>query len=327
VLHGEFDEQEQLAFGRELAAAVGYDFQRGRCDLTPHPFMTKFSLGDVRITTRVDRHNLGDCMFSMLHEAGHALYEQGIDRSFEGLPIAGGASSGVHESQSRLWENVVGRSDGFWAHYYPSLVAHFPEQMAAYGVDEFVRAINRVRPSLIRTEADEVTYNLHVMIRFDLEVALIEGNLSVADLPDAWHARYREDLGVSAPDHTDGVLQDVHWYGGLIGGAFQGYTLGNVMSAQFYGAAVRAHPHIPSDVSAGRFDDLRGCLTDNVYRHGAKFLPAELLLRATGEGLRIEPYLGYLREKYGRLYGIELGPTAGAGSGAAIESAVADARE
>jgi carboxypeptidase Taq len=261
-------------------------------------------------------------MFSMLHEAGHALYEQGIDPSYEGLPLAGGTSSGVHESQSRLWENVVGRSAAFWSHHYPALVAHFPDQLSRYGVNEFVRAINRVQPSLIRTEADEVTYNLHVMIRFDLEVALIEGRLSVADLPDAWRARYKEDLGVSAPDDTDGVLQDVHWYGGLVGGAFQGYTLGNVMSAQFYDAAVRAHPSIPSDVAAGRFDDLRAWLTNHVYRHGAKFLPAELLLRATGESLRIEPYLGYLKEKYGALYGIDLG----AGNGAAVADVAADSR-
>ncbi len=305
VLHRGYAADEQMAYSKELVKAVGYDFDRGRADLTPHPFMTKFSLGDVRITTRVNEDDLGDCLFSMLHEAGHALYEQGVDRSFEGTPLADGTSSGVHESQSRLWENVVGRSPAFWSHFYPGLQAHFPAKLGGVARGDFVRAINVVKPSVVRTESDEVTYNLHVMIRFDLELAMLEGRLAPADLPRAWHERYQSDLGVTSGDDRDGVLQDVHWYGGIIGGAFQGYTLGNVMSAQFFEAAVSASPGIPADIAAGRFDQLHGWLLENVYRHGAKFAPLDLLKRATGSDLTLTPYLGYLRNKYGPLYGID----------------------
>jgi carboxypeptidase Taq len=303
-LRQEFPIDRQLAFGETVVRDLGYDFERGRIDLTLHPFMTKFSLGDVRITTRVDERDFGQALFSSMHEAGHAMYEQGVDRSFEGSPLAGGASSGVHESQSRLWENVVGRSPGFWLNYYPRLQAAFPEQFNAVPRDEFVRAINRVTPSLIRTDADEVTYNLHVMIRFDLELAMLEGRLSIADLPEAWRERYTQDLGVTPEDDKDGVLQDVHWFGGLIGGAFQGYTLGNIMGAQFYEAAVSAHPEIPGQIEVGEFDTLRGWLVDNLYRHGRKFTAQELLERATGSPLTIEPYMRYLHGKYGALYSL-----------------------
>ena len=300
-----FPEPSQLAFGEEVIRDLGYDFDRGRIDKTLHPFMTKFSLGDVRITTRVEENDLGQALFSTMHEAGHAMYEQGIDRSYEGTPLGGGTSSGVHESQSRLWENVVGRSQGFWSHYYPSLQQTFPDQLGDVDVLDFVKAVNKVEASLIRTDADEVTYNLHVMIRFDLELAMLEGDLAVSDLPEAWRERYQSDLGVASPDDKNGVLQDVHWFGGTIGGAFQGYTLGNIMSAQFYDAAVRAHSEIPDQIAEGRFDTLRGWLTDNVYRHGSKFTASELLQRATGSDLTIEPYMGYLRNKYGALYGLE----------------------
>jgi carboxypeptidase Taq len=280
----------------------GYDFERGRQDKTHHPFMTKFSLGDVRITTRVKEDDLSDALFSTLHEAGHAMYEQSIDPSFEGTPLAGGTSAGVHESQSRTWENIVGRSRGFWEFFFPRLKHAFPDQLAGVSFDTLYRAINRVERSLIRTDADEVTYNLHVMIRFDLELDLLEGKLEVKDLPDAWHARYEADLGLRAPDDRDGVLQDVHWYGGTVGGMFQGYTLGNVMSAQFYEAALRAHPEITNEIRQGRFATLRGWLTENIYRHGSKFTAAEIVERATGTPMSVEPYLRYLIRKYGELY-------------------------
>jgi carboxypeptidase Taq len=252
----------------------------------------------------VRENDLTDALFSTLHEAGHALYEQGIRADLEGTPLAGGASSGIHESQSRLWENLVGRSRGFWEHFYPRLQAAFPAQLGAVPLDAFHRAINRVARSLVRTDADEVTYNLHVMIRFDLELALLEGRLAIADLPAAWHARYREDLGLTAPDDRDGVLQDVHWYGGLIGGAFQGYTLGNILSAQFFEAAVRARPSIPAEIARGEFTGLHAWLREHVYQHGAKFTAAELVERATGEPPSIEPYLRYLWGKFGPLYGL-----------------------
>jgi len=297
-----YPEAQQLAFGQEVIKAFGFDFNRGRQDKTHHPFMTKFSLGDVRITTRVKERDLSDALFSTMHEAGHAMYEQGIRMDFEGTPLAGGTSSGVHESQSRTWENLVGRSKDFWMFYYPKIQAAFPDQLKGVSFETFYRAINKVERSLIRTDADEVTYNLHVMVRFDLEIALLEGTLAICDLPEAWHARYQSDLGLRAPDDRDGVLQDVHWYGGTIGGSFQGYTLGNVISAQFFESALQAQPNIPVQMRAGHFDALHGWLTENVYQHGSKFTAHEIIQRATGRSLTIEPYIHYLRTKYGELY-------------------------
>jgi carboxypeptidase Taq len=304
VLRRHYPKQPQLDFAYELAKAFGYDPQRGRLDLTAHPFMTKFSPGDVRITARVKEDDLGDALFSVLHEAGHALYELGIDTAYDGTPLNGGTSAGVHESQSRLWENVVGRSRGFWEHTYGDLQKVFPDQLGDVPLDVFYRAINKVQPSLIRTDADEVTYNLHVMIRFDLELDLLDGKLSIRDLPEAWHSRYQSDLGVRAPSDVDGALQDVHWYGGVIGGAFQGYTLGNIISLQFYEAALKANPHIPTEIAQGKFDTLRTWLTENVYSHGSKFTTADLLERVTGGPLTIAPYIRYLRSKYGELYSL-----------------------
>jgi carboxypeptidase Taq len=301
-LHGHYPEAQQFGFGEAIIKAYGYDFNRGRQDKSPHPFMTKFSIGDVRITTRVREDNLGDALFSTLHEAGHALYEQGIDPTLEGALLASGTSSAVHESQSRLWENIVGRSWQLWNHYYPQVQEIFPHQLRHVSLDAFYRAINKVQPSLIRVDADEVTYNLHVIIRFELELALLEGQLSVRELPEAWRAAYAESLGVTPPDDRDGVLQDVHWFAGLVGGQFQGYTLGNILSAQFYSAAVRAHPEIPAEIGGGKFNNLHGWLRENIYRHGAKFTTAELVERVTGGPLILEPYLGYLRTKYGALY-------------------------
>ena len=301
-LRQHFPEKLQLAFGRTIIEQYGYDFERGRQDKTHHPFMIKFALGDVRITTRVNENNLNDALFSTLHEAGHGLYEQGMLAELEGTPLDGGTSSGIHESQSRLWENLVGRGRLFWQHYYPQVQNAFPEQLGDVSLDTFYRAINKVERSLIRTEADEVTYNLHVMIRFDLELALLEGSLAVKDLPDAWHARYQSDLGFQAPDDTDGVLQDVHWYSGLVGGAFQGYTLGNIMSAIFFDQALAAHPAIPSQIGQGEFGTLHGWLKENIYQHGSKFTANELIERITGQPLTIAPYIRYLRRKFGELY-------------------------
>lgn len=303
-LRRNYPKAQQIAFGESVIRAFGYDFSRGRQDETHHPFMTKFAHDDVRITTRVDEHDLGSALFSTMHEAGHALYELGIDPAYASTALDTGASAGVHESQSRLWENIVGRSRRFWEHYYPALQAAFPAQLADVDVDAFHRAVNRVSPSLIRTEADEVTYNLHVIIRFGLELELLEGKLSIDDLPEAWHARYQENLGVAAPDDRDGVLQDVHWFGGPIGGSFQGYTLGNIMASQFYAAAVAAHPAIEDEIGAGRFTTLHTWLRDNIYRHGAKYTAQELLLRVTGQPLTLTPYLTYLRTKYNAIYGL-----------------------
>jgi carboxypeptidase Taq len=302
VLKQHFPEEKQWQFGLDVIRQLGYDFERGRLDKTHHPFMTKFSLGDVRITTRVNENELGEALFSTIHEAGHAMYEQGINPEYEGTPLAQGASSGIHESQSRLWENLVGRSWEFWEYFYPKLQAVFPDQLHSVSLDSFYRAINKVEPSLIRTDADELTYNLHVMIRFDLELALLEGKLAVKDLPEAWRERYRTDLGIAPPDDRDGVLQDVHWYVATIGGVFQGYTLGNIWSAQFYDAARKAHPEIPVEMRRGNFSTLHHWLKENVYRHGSKYTPEELVQKATGEPLTIEPYVRYLKTKFGQLY-------------------------
>jgi carboxypeptidase Taq len=301
-LHAHYPQQAQLAFGRQVIKQFGYDFDRGREDLSPHPFTTSFSIGDVRITTRVRENDLSEALFGTLHEAGHGMYEQGINPDYEGLPLADGASSGVHESQSRLWENVVGRSRDFWKHFYPGLQQIFPNQLGQVPLDSFYRAINKVAPSLIRTEADEVTYNLHVMLRFDLELAMLEGRLAVKDLPDAWRARFRQDFGISPENDADGVMQDMHWFGGRIGGAFQGYTLGNVLSAQFFEAALKAHPEIEKQISGGEFGTLLAWLRTEIYALGRKYLPEELVERVTGSPMTAGPYLAYLQRKFGELY-------------------------
>ncbi|MCL7452502.1 MAG: carboxypeptidase M32 [Anaerolineae bacterium] len=298
----QYPEAPQWEFGLDVVRRLGYDLARGRQDKSPHPFTTMFSIGDVRITIRVRERDLGEALFGSIHEAGHAMYEQGVDRGLEGTPLAEGTSAGVHESQSRLWENVVGRSRSFWSFYYPRLQAVFPEQLGEVSLDTFYRAVNKVQRSLIRTEADELTYNLHVMLRFDLELEMLEGKLAVRDLPEAWRERFRTDLGIVPSDDRDGVLQDVHWYWGFIGGAFQGYTLGNILSALFFEAALQEHPGIPDEMEQGEFGTLLGWLQQKIYRHGRKLTADELAQRITGGPMRIEPYMSYLRNKYGALY-------------------------
>ena len=305
-LRGPFPEATQLEFSRRACEAIGYDFARGRLDKTFHPFCTKFGTNDVRITTRIRTDDLGDCLFSCLHEAGHGMYEQGVDSRLVGTPLGHGVSAGVHESQSRLWENIVGRSRGFWQHAYPDLQRTFPSQLGSVPLDVFYRAINKVSRSLIRTDADEVTYNLHVMLRFDLEVDLLEGRLAVKDLPEAWRARMLADVGIAPDDDRDGCLQDVHWYGGWIGGSFQGYTIGNILAAQLYDAALRDHPAIPAEIERGEFAPLAKWMRENLYRHGAKLPPDTIIERATGSPLNIAPYMAYLRGKYGNLYALPL---------------------
>ncbi len=301
-LHQLYPADRQLAFGLDVVRHFGYDFRRGRQDITHHPFMTKMSLGDVRITTRVKENDLGEAVFSTMHESGHAMYEQGINMAYEGTPLADGASSGVHESQSRTWENLVGRSRGFWEFFFPKLKQVFPDQLKSVNADRFYRAINKVQRSLIRTDADEVTYNLHPIIRFDLELQMLEGKLEVRDLPQVWRERYTNDIGITPTDDKDGVLQDVHWYSGVIGGAFQGYTLGNLMGAQFFAEALKAQPDIPSQSARGEFGTLHDWLRGNIYQHGAKFTAAELMQRVTGRPLSIDPYIDYLKTKYGAIY-------------------------
>lgn len=301
-LRQHFPEAAQLAFSYRVLEQMGYDLQRGRQDKTLHPFMTNFSIDDVRITTRVYEHDLGQGLFSTIHEMGHAFYEMGSNPAFEGTPLAGGVSSGVHESQSRLWENQVGRSRPFWQYFYPQLQAAFPNQLKDVALETFYRAINKVARSLIRTDADEVTYNLHVMIRFDLELALLEGKLAVRDLPEAWNDRYQTDLGITPTTDSDGVLQDVHWYSGRIGGMFQGYTIGNLMSAQFFAAALAENPAIPEQIEQGNFQPLHDWLKDKIYQHGCKYTADETVQRVTGNPLSTAPLISYIRSKYSELY-------------------------
>jgi carboxypeptidase Taq len=301
-IHLIYPAEKQLAFGLEVVKRFGYDFNRGRQDLTHHPFMTKFSLGDVRITTRVHEDDLSGAIFSTMHESGHAIYEQGINMAYEATPLGTGTSSGAHESQSRTWENLVGRSRSFWEYFYPRLQEVFPQQLKSVKLDAFYRAINKVQRSLIRIDADEVTYNLHPIIRFDLELQLLEGKLAVRDLPEAWRARYTSDIGITPHDDKDGVLQDVHWFAGFIGGSFQGYTLGNIMGAQFFAQALKQHPEIPNQIEHGDFDTLRNWLTQNIYQYGSKFTAGELIQRVTGGPLSVDPYIQYLKTKYGELY-------------------------
>jgi carboxypeptidase Taq len=297
-----YPETDQLEFCKEVLQQIGYDYSRGRHDKTHHPFTTKFSIGDVRITTRVKENFLGECLYSMIHEAGHAMYEQGICVDYEGTPLASGTSAGVHESQSRLWENIIGRSRGFWEYFYPKLQMAFTDQLKKVSIDTFYRAVNKVEKSLIRTDADEVTYNLHVMLRFDLELDLLDGKLAVKDLPDAWNERFQKDFGIYPLNLGDGVLQDVHWYAGLIGGSFQGYTLGNILSAQFYEAALSAIPEIPDKIRYGHFEPLHEWLIQNVYKPGRKYTAPELLDRVAKSLMNIDPYMRYLKGKYGEIY-------------------------
>jgi carboxypeptidase Taq len=304
LLYGPFDESKQEQFVQKVVSDFGYDWKRGRLDRVVHPFcISPGGPADVRITTRFDPGWLSPALFGTLHEAGHAIYEQNIDPAYSRTPLSGGASMGVHESQSRLWENLVGRSRTLWTFYYPRLRETFPEALGDTNLETFYRAINEVKPSEIRVEADELTYNLHVLVRFELEVALLEGELSVSELPAAWDARMEEYLGVTPEKDAAGALQDVHWAAGLFG-YFPTYTIGNVLSAQLFAEATRAYPNILEEMGYGEFGTLLGWLRDNIHRHGSRYDPDELIQRATGRSLETAPYLRYLKDKFGELYAL-----------------------
>ena len=302
VLRGEFDEPAQERLTLEALRAMGFDFRRGRQDRSPHPFTTTFGPGDVRVTTRFNPHHLTEALFSTLHEGGHALYEQGLPEAWRRTPLFDGASLGVHESQSRLWENLVGRSREFWTFFLPRVREAFPQKLAGVDVEAIYRAVNRVQPGEIRTEADEVTYNLHIFLRFELERELLAGRLDVADLPEAWNARMEAYLGLRPTSDARGVLQDIHW-AHLSIGYFPTYTLGNVLAVQFYRKALQDRPEIPECIARGDFGPLLGWLRERIHSLGASLLPRELVLRVTGSPIQAGPYLDYLRRKYGELYG------------------------
>jgi carboxypeptidase Taq len=303
VLHREYDEQKQWQFGLEVIKRYGFDFERGRQDKSVHPFTTSFSIGDVRITTRVDRHFLSPALFGTLHECGHGLYEQGISTELERTPLADGASLGMHESQSRMWENLVGRSRPFWQFFFPRLKEYFPTQLADQTAESFYRAANRVSPSLIRVEADEVTYGLHIMLRFELENDLLERRLKIDDVPEAWNAKMQEFLGITPPTTKDGALQDVHWSIGAIG-YFPTYQLGNLLSLQLWEKITAEIPDLDDQIAQGEFGALREWLRVNLHQHGRKYTSSELLKRLTGNGLDAGPYLKYLKTKFADVYGL-----------------------
>lgn len=303
-IHREFDETVQKEFGERVIRQFGYDFERGRQDRAVHPFCTTFSHGDVRITTRFERDFLSPALFGTMHETGHALYEQGVSACFDGNILFDGTSLGIHESQSRLWENLIGRSLPFWERYYPDLRAAFPGVLDDVALPAFYQAINKIEPSYIRVEADEVTYNLHILLRFELETDLLEGRLSIKDAPSAWNEKMQAYLGLTPPTDTLGILQDVHWSGGMIG-YFPTYTLGNVVSVQLFDKAdADLGGRIADQVRDGEFAPLLGWLREHVHQYGRKYPPRELLERATGRGIDPKPYLAYLRRKFGDLYGL-----------------------
>jgi carboxypeptidase Taq len=272
-------------------------------DVTAHPFCSGLGPHDCRITTRYDEQFFNAAFFGILHEAGHGIYEQGLPVEHYGLPLGEAISLGIHESQSRLWENLVGRSRAFWTHFYPRAQAMFPAALGDVAADDFYRAINDVRPSLVRVEADEVTYNLHILVRFELERAMLEGDLQAPEMPGAWREKYRQYLGVTPPDDRDGVLQDVHWSAGLIG-YFPTYSLGNLYAAQIFAQAKIEVADLEAALAGGHFSPLADWLREKVHRHGQRWSAAELVQRVTGRPLSPKPLIEHLRAKMEPLYGL-----------------------
>jgi carboxypeptidase Taq len=295
-LDGHYPISGQQALFREIAAAFGYDFAAGRIDTTMHPFATSLGPFDQRITTRYNEQRFEVSLYGIMHETGHALYEQGLSTDRVGLPCGETVSLGIHESQSRLWENHVGRAAQFWYLWHATACRHLPD-LARYSATDLVKGVQRVAPSFIRVEADEVTYDLHILLRFEIELALIEGRLKVKDLPEAWNSRFQELFGLVVPDDRRGVLQDIHWSLGSIG-YFPTYTLGNLNAAQLMFAAEKQVPGLSDQLAQGHYQPLLDWLRENIHQHGRRYLPAELMRRATGETTQAKYRIEYLRDKY-----------------------------
>jgi carboxypeptidase Taq len=296
-LQGNYPIAAQLGLNQRVAGAMGFDFEAGRIDTTVHPFCTEIGPRDCRMTTRYHENDFTGSLFGVMHEAGHGLYTQGLPVEHFGLPMGTYLSLGIHESQSRLWENQVGRSREFWSHWYPVACESFPE-LKELPLDEFWLLVNRVSPSHIRVEADEATYNLHIILRYEIEQKLVSGELPVADLPKAWNARFEELFQIPVPDDARGCLQDTHWSLGLIG-YFPTYTLGTLNAAQLFRAAMRTESKMETELKAGNYAPLLEWLRENIHRHGRRYSPQELIQRATGEPLRAAYFLEYLKKKYG----------------------------
>jgi carboxypeptidase Taq len=304
ILERQYPVERQEVFGQAAAAAVGFDFEGGRLDVTTHPFCSTMGPGDCRITTRYNARHFNESFFGILHEAGHGIYEQGLDPKHFGTPMGSACSMGIHESQSRLWENQVGRGRPFWEHFFPRAKQVFLDALRDVGLDDFLFVINEVRPSFIRVEADEATYNLHIILRFELEQALISGDLKPADVPGAWNEKFRQLLQLTPPDAARGCLQDIHWsMGGF--GYFPTYTLGNLYAAQLMEKARQDLGEVDEDFRRGEFGRLRAWLNEKVHRPGQKYRPHDLCQKVTGKPLSHKPMLAYLRGKYAPLYGIE----------------------
>jgi carboxypeptidase Taq len=304
-LHGDFPIADQRAFALVMLERFGFDHESWRLDPTVHPFAMSAGTTDIRLTTRYDETDLGVSLFASIHEFGHGFYEANVDPALERTVLSAVTSMSLHESQSRMWENLVGRGLPAWRFFYPQLQKAFPAQFGNVELDQYYRAINKVEPSLIRVEADEATYNLHIILRFELEQQILSGEIALEDLPEAWNERMKEYLGIDVPDDAQGVLQDVHWSGGAIG-YFPTYALVNVISVLLREQLRAELPDLDSQFERGEFGDLAGWLRENLHRHGRKYTSRETLERVTGGGMDPGPYLRYLREKLGDIYGLKV---------------------
>ena len=302
-LHKKYNEKKVWDFGESIITKFGYEWSRGRQDKAPHPFQTTFSVDDTRITNRYEADNPLATLFSAMHESGHAMYEQGSNRAYERTPLAGGTSLAIHESQSRMWENLVGRSLPFWEHFFPALKKTFPSQLDGVSAKSFYKAINKVESSLIRVNADEATYNLHVMLRLELEIGMVEGKFAVKDLPEIWNAKMNDYLGIVPPNDAQGVLQDVHWSSGLMG-YFSTYALGNLVSAQVWEKINQDIKDLDDQIRKGKFDSLLGWLREKIHVHGKKYDPQDLVQKITGSKIDAAAYVRYLTKKYSDIYGL-----------------------
>jgi carboxypeptidase Taq len=302
IVENDFPVDLQEKFGKAASAAIGYDFDSGRLDVTTHPFCSGIAPGDVRITTRYNPRHFGEAFFGIMHESGHAIYEQGLPAEKFGTPLQEAVSLGIHESQSRMWENLVGRSRAFWTHFYPKAQATF-SSFKGVAFDDFYFAINNVEPSFIRVEADEVTYNLHILIRFEIERDLFAGKIKAEELPGLWNAKYKEYLGIVPKNDAEGCLQDIHWSAGLFG-YFATYALGNLYASQFFAKAKEEMPDLDKKFAAGDFSDLKNWLRKNIHSYGKRYSAEQLVKRITGKPLSHEPMMSYLKTKFGELYGL-----------------------
>lgn len=302
-LHLHYDRNRQWEFGIQLLKAMGYDMGAGRQDVSEHPFTTSFSPQDVRVTTRIDENDFGNMTWSCIHEGGHALYEQGLDPAAYGLPSGEAASLGIHESQSRLWENNVGRSLVFWQHHYPQLQQLFPDNLGTVNLQDFYKAINLVQPSLIRTEADELTYHFHVMVRYEIEKGLLDGTYQTKDLREVWNSYYKEFLHVTVPNDIHGVLQDIHWSHGSFG-YFPTYSLGSFYAAQFFATAQQQIPGLTEQIASGKYETLLTWLRQQVHCYGRYYTSNELCEKITGQPLEFKYFLEYATQKFGDIYGL-----------------------